>query len=54
MRRAQDEYVLMHKDIPVCLIAVDEDGNLRNIRRIEKNADHFPIGGQMNDMKFHD
>ncbi len=48
------EYYLMHKDIPVCLMEISEDGNLSKVRRNESAAKHFPLGGQMNDMKFHD
>lgn len=43
----------MHKDIPVCLMDISEDGTLGNARRIEANKAHFPLGGMMNDMKFH-
>lgn len=46
------EYYLMHKDIMVCLMEIDEDGNIKNVRRNEANKVHFPIGGQMNNMKF--
>ena len=35
-------------------MSIDENGNIRNARRNEKNAAHFPLGGQMNDMKFHE
>lgn len=48
------EYYLMHKDIPVCLMEISDDGTLGNVRRNEKAAAHFPLGGQMNPMKFHD
>ncbi len=48
------EYYLMHKDIPVCLMAISDDGILSNVRRNEAEAKHFPLGGQMNNMKFHD
>jgi hypothetical protein len=44
----------MHKDIPVCLMEISEDGSLGNYRKNEAAAAHFPIGGQMNEMKFHD
>lgn len=54
MQRKVEEYFLMHKNIPVCLMAIDESGVIHKVRRSEKNAAHFPIGGQMNDMKFHD
>ena len=48
------EYYLMHKNIPVCLMEVSDDGMLSNVRRNKNAADHFPLGGQMNDMRFHE
>lgn len=48
------EYYLMHKDIPVGLMEISDDGSLRNVRRNEAAAAHFPLGGQMNNMKFHE
>ena len=48
------EYYLMHKDIPVCLMNISDDGLMGNYRRNEAALEHFPIGGQMNDIKFHD
>ena len=53
MRKAK-EYYLMHKDVPVCLMDITEEGDISRVRRNAGAADHFPIGGQMNDMKFHD
>ena len=44
----------MHKDIPVCLMEISEDGVLGNVRRNEAAKEHFPLGGQMNNMKFHE
>lgn len=52
--KAANEYFLMHKDIPVCLMEIDRDGNISNVRRNENQKSHFPLGGQMNDMKFHE
>lgn len=54
MKKSATEYYLMHKDIPVCLMEISDDGVLGNVRRNEAAAAHFPLGGQMNDMKFHD
>ena len=54
MGRHSKEYYLMHKDIPVCLMDLDENGAISNVRRNEKAAAHFPIGGQMNNIKFHE
>ena len=44
----------MHKDIPVCLMEISDDGILGSVRRNESAAAHFPLGGQMNNMKFHE
>ena len=48
------EFFLMHKDIPLCLMEITDDGGIARIRRIPENAEHFPLGGQMNDIKFHE
>lgn len=48
------EYFLMHKDIPVCLMEISDDGSLGKYRKNMDAWDHFPLGGQMNEMKFHD
>ena len=48
------EYFLMHKDIKVCLMEIDNEGNISNVRKNKAESDHFPLGGRMNDMKFHD
>ena len=48
------EYYLMHKDIIVCFLMIDENGNISKIRKNDDAADHFPLGGRMNDMKFHE
>ena len=54
MKKSTSEYYLMHKDIPVCLMELTEDGILGNYRKNKDASEHFPLGGQMNDMKFHD
>ena len=54
MSRQAKEYYLMHKDIPVCLMEISDDGILGNVRRNEAASAHFPLGGQMNNMKFHE
>lgn len=54
MKNSYEEYYLMHKDIPVCLLEISDDGHISNIRRNKRESEHFPLGGQMNDMKFHD
>lgn len=48
------EYYLMHKDIRVCLMEITEDGTIGNVRRNGAASAHFPLGGQMNNMKFHE
>lgn len=48
------EYYLMHKDVKVCLMEISDDGNLGRVRRNKEAAAHFPLGGQMNNMKFHE
>ena len=54
MAKNTKEYFLMHKDIRVCLMDITEDGSIGNVRRNEAAAKHFPLGGQMNNMKFHE
>ena len=54
MKRHVKEYFLMHKDIPVCLMEISDDGTLGSVRRNEAASAHFPLGGQMNNMKFHE
>ncbi len=54
MKRHAKEYYLMHKDIPVCLMEISDDGTLGSVRRNEAASAHFPLGGQMNNMKFHE
>ena len=53
-KRKTNEYYLMHKDIPVCLMEISEDGSLGNYRINLSAKEHMPLGGQMNEMKFHD
>ena len=53
-KKIAKEYFLMHKDIPVALMEISEDGVLGNYRINEAEKDHIPLGGQMNEMKFHD
>ena len=54
MAKIAKEYFLMHKDITVALMEISEDGVLGNYRINEAEKEHLPLGGQMNDMKFHD
>ena len=53
-RKKAEEYYLMHKDIPVCLMELSSDGTLGNYRKNQAALEHFPIGGKMNDIKFHE
>ena len=48
------EYYLMHKNITVALMEISEDGLLGNYRVNEAEREHMPLGGQMNEIKFHD
>ncbi|MBE5860455.1 MAG: hypothetical protein E7301_10100 [Butyrivibrio sp.] len=54
MKKVGTEYYLMHKNIPVCLMEISEDGRLGNYKKNEAQMDHFPLGGRMNDIKFHE
>lgn len=49
-RKTAEEYYLMHKDIPVCLMELSSDGKLGNYKKNLSALEHFPIGGQMNDL----
>ena len=48
------DYFLMHKDIQVALLRIDEQGNAKLVQKIPANEDHFPIGAKLNDYKFAD
>lgn len=51
------KYVLMHKNIEVLLMEIDEDNETAKPKTISINPtakDHIPLGGQMNNMKFMD
>ena len=54
MGKDTKEYFLMHKDIKVCLMEISDDGILGSVRYNEAAAEHVPLGGRMNNMKFHD
>lgn len=54
MAKNAKEYFLMHKDIKVCLMEIDDEGHIKNVRQNEAATAHFPLGGQMNNMKFHE
>lgn len=54
MSKNAKEYFLMHKDIRVCLMEISDEGEIGSIRSNKAAASHFPLGGQMNNMKFHE
>ena len=54
MKNNPKDFYLMHKDIRVCRMEISEDGSIGKIRRNEAVKEHFPLGGQMNEMKFHE
>ena len=45
-------YFLMHKNIQVALLKIDEQGNAKLDYVIPNNKDHFPLGAQLNNSKF--
>lgn len=47
------EFYLMHKNIVVASMELDLQGDLSKLRRNLSCGEHCPLGGQMNDMKFH-
>ena len=46
------QYFLMHKNIFVALLSIDESGSAKLIRKITENEKHFPIGAKINNSKF--
>ena len=50
----ENKYYLMHKDIVVAEMLISDDGNVSNLKKNQVYADHFPVGGQMNEMKFYE
>ncbi len=54
MAKETKQYFLMHKDVIVCLMDLSDEGELGAYRINDKAKDHFPLGGQMNEMKFHE
>ncbi len=51
---AVSEYFLMHKNIRVCLMEIDDEGKISKIRINQAEKDHIPLGGQMNNIKLHE
>ena len=46
------QYFLMHKNIFVALLSIDESGSAKLIRKITENEKHFLIGAKINNSKF--
>lgn len=44
-RKQAEEYYLMHKDIPVCLMELSKDGTLGDYRINLSVKNHLPIDG---------
>ena len=47
-------FYLMHKNITVAKMEVDNSGNLSKVQVNTNTQEHIPVGGQMNNMKFHE
>ena len=47
-------YYLMHKNIEVAEMEIDNDGNISRVRISNKANEHLPLGCQMNLMKFYE
>ena len=54
MIKSSSEYILKHKNRALCLMNISENGDISKIRKNESESAHFPLGGQMNEMKFHE
>lgn len=54
MDRRINRVYLMHKDHIVAEMSLDSFGNISRIRKNTAEREHMPLGGQMNDMKFHE
>ena len=50
----ENTFFLMHKNIIVASMQIDENGGISKIRKNPDALDHIPLGAQMNDMKFHE
>lgn len=47
-------FYLMHKNITVAKMEVGNSGNLSKVQVNTNTQEHIPVGGQMNNMKFHE
>ena len=54
MTKEPSVYYLMHKDIAVCQMELSDNGGISRVQRFAGAEEHFPLGGQMNPMKFHE
>ena len=50
----KNKFFLMHKNIIVASMQIDDNGGISKIRKNPDALDHIPLGAQMNDMKFHE
>ena len=42
-KRIPKEYILMHKDIPVCLMEISDEGVLGTYRKNKEAEEHLPL-----------
>lgn len=54
MDRTITDALFMHKNHIVVRMEITSDGDIRKLRYNPSETDHIPLGGQMNDMKFHE
>lgn len=50
----ENNYFLMHKNIQVALLSIDDQGYAKLVEKISGNEKHFPVGGQLNSIRFSD
>ena len=54
MDRTISEAYIMHKNHLVAAVTLTSGGEIGNIRYNKAELDHIPLGGQMNDIRFHE
>lgn len=47
-------YYLMHKNIEVASMDIDESYDIHKVKINDKAKEHVPLGGQLNAMRFHE
>ena len=47
-----NEYLLMHKNIPVCSLLITPTGEISHVEIIRDNFDHFPVAGKLDNSRF--